>query len=118
MQVCIFKWLKLIKHLTLFLIRKESEYLSIDEYSNILAVVNRHHLHEAPDIEENMKYKITKSELKYWPHLSCITWNVDTSFGIFQLQWTCAVAIMRGCIQKFTDWLPGARTANGTALCH
>jgi hypothetical protein len=23
-----------------------------------------------------------------------------------------------GCIQKFLDWLPGARTANGTALCH
>jgi hypothetical protein len=22
------------------------------------------------------------------------------------------------CIQKFPDWLPGARTANGTALCH
>jgi len=21
-------------------------------------------------------------------------------------------------IQKFPDWLPGARTANGTALCH
>jgi hypothetical protein len=25
---------------------------------------------------------------------------------------------IRGCIQKFPDWLPGARTANGTALCH
>jgi hypothetical protein len=24
----------------------------------------------------------------------------------------------RGCIQKFSDWPPGARTANGTALCH
>jgi hypothetical protein len=23
-----------------------------------------------------------------------------------------------GCIQKFPDWLPGARTANVTALCH
>jgi hypothetical protein len=22
------------------------------------------------------------------------------------------------CIQKFPDWPPGARTANGTALCH
>jgi hypothetical protein len=21
-------------------------------------------------------------------------------------------------IQKFPDWLPGARTANGTTLCH
>jgi hypothetical protein len=24
----------------------------------------------------------------------------------------------RGCIQKFPDWPLGARTANGTALCH
>jgi len=24
----------------------------------------------------------------------------------------------RGCIQKFADWPPGTRTANGTALCH
>jgi hypothetical protein len=23
-----------------------------------------------------------------------------------------------GCIQKFPDWPSGARTANGTALCH
>jgi hypothetical protein len=25
---------------------------------------------------------------------------------------------IRGCIQKFPDWPPGASTANGTALCH
>jgi hypothetical protein len=25
---------------------------------------------------------------------------------------------VRGCIQKFPDWSPGAKTANGTALCH
>jgi hypothetical protein len=25
---------------------------------------------------------------------------------------------LRGCIQKFPDWPLGARTANGTALCH
>jgi hypothetical protein len=25
---------------------------------------------------------------------------------------------VRGCIQKFPDWPPGPRTANGTALCH
>jgi hypothetical protein len=25
---------------------------------------------------------------------------------------------IRGCIQKFPDWPSGARTANGTALCH
>jgi hypothetical protein len=25
---------------------------------------------------------------------------------------------VRGYIQKFPDWTPGARTANGRALCH
>jgi hypothetical protein len=31
----------------------------------------------------------------------------------------CAVnLVIRGCIQKFPDWPPGARTANGTAHCH
>jgi hypothetical protein len=25
---------------------------------------------------------------------------------------------LRGCNQKFQDWPPGARTTNGTALCH
>jgi hypothetical protein len=25
---------------------------------------------------------------------------------------------LRVCTQKFSDWSPGARTANGTALCH
>jgi hypothetical protein len=25
---------------------------------------------------------------------------------------------LRRCNQKFPDWPPGARTANGTALCH
>jgi hypothetical protein len=25
---------------------------------------------------------------------------------------------VRGCIQKFLDWPPGAGTENGTALCH
>jgi hypothetical protein len=26
--------------------------------------------------------------------------------------------VVRGCIQKFPGWPSGARTANGTALCH
>jgi hypothetical protein len=34
-----------------------------------------------------------------------------------QLYLYCTHTI-RGCIQKFPDWPPGARTANGTALCH
>jgi len=28
------------------------------------------------------------------------------------------VCDIQGCIEKFPDWLPGVRTANGTALCH
>jgi hypothetical protein len=31
---------------------------------------------------------------------------------------TSAVEEIRRYIQKFPDWPPGARTANGTALCH
>jgi hypothetical protein len=31
---------------------------------------------------------------------------------------SCYLFILRWCIQKFPDWSPGARTANGTALCH
>jgi len=27
------------------------------------------------------------------------------------------VMFIRGCIQKFPDWPPGARIANGTAPC-
>jgi hypothetical protein len=31
---------------------------------------------------------------------------------------TFCMSHVRGCIQKFPDWPPGARIANGTALCH
>jgi hypothetical protein len=34
------------------------------------------------------------------------------------LRWMVLIIYMRGCIQKFPDWPPAARTANGTALCH
>jgi hypothetical protein len=34
---------------------------------------------------------------------------------IFRVKVT--VSYIQGCIQKFPDWLPGARTANGTAIC-
>jgi hypothetical protein len=30
----------------------------------------------------------------------------------------CEEDLIGGCIRKFLDWPPGARTANGTALCH
>jgi len=30
----------------------------------------------------------------------------------------CYLSDLQGCIHKLPDWLPGARTANGTTLCH
>jgi hypothetical protein len=30
----------------------------------------------------------------------------------------CSLCFLQGCIQKFLDWPPGARSANGTAHCH
>jgi hypothetical protein len=45
----------------------------------------------------------------------------DTLCSVHQnlLLGRCAVnQCIRGCIQKFPDWPPGARTANGTVLCH
>jgi len=37
----------------------------------------------------------------------------DCLFNVF-----AAALPIRGCIQKFPDWPPGTRTANGPALCH
>jgi len=39
----------------------------------------------------------------------------------FELQFChCSIeaSCVRGCIQKFPDWPPQARPANGTDLCH
>jgi len=30
----------------------------------------------------------------------------------------CSEYLYRGSIEKFPDWPPGARTANGTPFCH
>jgi hypothetical protein len=40
-----------------------------------------------------------------------------TVFGSTSSAFVVSVQI-RGCIQKFSDWPPGARTTNGRALCH
>jgi hypothetical protein len=34
------------------------------------------------------------------------------------LHFTVIFTDIKGRMQKFPDWLPGARTANDTALCH
>jgi len=33
-------------------------------------------------------------------------------------KWQAGLGQIWGCIEKFPDWPPGARTANDTALCH
>jgi len=35
--------------------------------------------------------------------------------GIGYVPWN---GMKRACAQKFPDWLPGARNANGTDICH
>jgi len=37
---------------------------------------------------------------------------------VLALRFTHTHTHTQGCIQKFPDWPPGARTVNGTALCH
>jgi hypothetical protein len=75
-------------------------------------------------------------------HFSALTWVPDGNFHnflypaisikLFHLSFTrnsilkalkrgCTrtrIVIIRGCIQKFPDWPPEARTANGRAICH
>jgi hypothetical protein len=42
-----------------------------------------------------------------------IAWHINTDQHVLYI--SCRK--IRGCIQKFLHWSPGARTANGTALC-
>jgi hypothetical protein len=38
--------------------------------------------------------------------------RISTKYGVM------GGGVIRGCFKKFPYWPPGARTANGTALCH
>jgi hypothetical protein len=55
--------------------------------------------------------------LLYFLYQPSAAWYIDDpNFWVISY---CNIAIhIGGCIQKFLDWPPGARTANGTALCH
>jgi hypothetical protein len=46
-------------------------------------------------------------------HLHGVVLNIGQLYLFLYLR-----ASVRMCTQKFPDWPPGARTANGTALCH
>jgi hypothetical protein len=58
------------------------------------------------------------------PSITVITYSVSSSLPVFQSRFCVHIRgktqldITRMCIQKFPDWPPGTRTANGTALCH
>jgi len=45
-------------------------------------------------------------------------WEVRTSLIQPMFPAKQVLRDIQGCIQKFPDWPPGVRTANGTALCH
>jgi hypothetical protein len=45
--------------------------------------------------------------------------EIQTDVYRFYHKWHVVKEVyLRECIQKFPDWPPGARTANGTTLCH
>jgi len=44
--------------------------------------------------------------------------NVTYNYDVKKLLVISLVRYIRWCIQKFPDWPPGARTANGLALCY
>jgi len=53
--------------------------------------------------------------------MNAVTEIIGTFLEAFHNNSSPSVTIVgdvRGCIQKFPDWPPGARTANGKALCH
>jgi hypothetical protein len=47
--------------------------------------------------------------------LSLFNDDVPKLLRLYSVKWDGEI---RRCIQKFPDWPPGVRTANGTALCH
>jgi hypothetical protein len=47
-----------------------------------------------------------------------LTDSLELSYAGYYNETFKGKGILGDCIQKFPDWLPGARTANGTAICH
>jgi hypothetical protein len=77
----------------------------------------------------DMTRKVKFRPLKFssWTLVNDAKQNVSSSRGLQEVGkgvvsriWSgrSTAAHIRGCIQKFPNWPPGARTANGTALCH
>jgi hypothetical protein len=60
-------------------------------------------------------------KLNFWIRIGCwlaYIWSRRRRRRRLEMMWTCSMRegeenFVRGCIQKFPDWPPGARTANG-----
>jgi hypothetical protein len=64
-----------------------------------------------------MQFEHLKNALHSIPSFRYYTETSCTVQGNI-LQATFHAINILGIIQKFPDWPPGAKTANGTALCH
>jgi len=53
----------------------------------------------------------------HFPYILWSSWLCKSILRLLYLPHT-HIHTLRGCLQKFPDWPLGARTANGTALCH
>jgi hypothetical protein len=70
--------------------------------------------------ESNVKLDAMKVGLKVHTELNClrIAFCTDLQLVCWLVSCIGSFVLIRGCIQKFPDWPPGAGTANGTAVCH
>jgi hypothetical protein len=64
------------------------------------------------------KLKIWDCKLTLFSLCLCFVWEISISDENEAVPVHFKSAFLRSFIQKFPDWPPGARTANGTALCH
>jgi hypothetical protein len=66
-----------------------------------------------------MIYQDLSVAIKEEMDLGTESWGTATACVVLEIQLHRRnQSDVRACIQKFPDWPPVARTANGTALCH
>jgi len=56
--------------------------------------------------------------LKKIPNKRCVLPKTGYHMKLYDAMTLTASSVVLRCIQKFQNWPPGARTANGTALYH
>jgi len=97
MRATFFAYLILLHFITLIIISGEAYKFEASHY----AVFSKSTLHPPSLVQK----------------FSLAPWSQIPSIYVLPLVWPIFTTI-RVCIQKFPDWPPGARTANGKALCH